>query len=114
MRDRKIVMFALLTFFYHLCNAAVVPLVAQLVAHEEQSTGLVFTSVVLCIFYFVQAPTAYIVGLTHGRFGFKTLLMVRHLVLPIRCVFCGLLAMYYPNKYALATTQIFDGIGAGA
>jgi len=111
--DRRIVMFALLTFLYHLSNAAVVPLVAQLIAHEDPRAGLVFTSAVLCIFYLVQAPTAYIVGITYNTFGYKKLLMLGHIILPLRCTICGLLAMYYPNKYALVATQIFDGIGAG-
>ncbi|EOD04736.1 hypothetical protein EMIHUDRAFT_220879, partial [Emiliania huxleyi CCMP1516] len=49
-RSRGIV--ALLTFMYHLSNAGVTPLVTQLIAHEDERTGLVFTSAVLCIFYF--------------------------------------------------------------
>ena len=102
-------MFALLTFVYHLSKSAAVPLVALRIAHEDERPGLVFTSAVLCIFYFVQAPTAYIVGLTHERFGYKKLLMVSHLILPIRCVSCGLLAMYYPNRYALLPLKSSTG-----
>ena len=33
--------------------------------------------------------------------------------LPCRCLTLGLLAMYAPNQYALAATQVFEGIGAG-
>jgi len=112
-QDRKIVMFALCTFFYHLCNAAVLPLVAQLIAHEDQRSGLAFTSGVLCIVYLVQAPTAYVVGRIHDRYDYKTMLIVGHLILPVRCVLCALLAMFNPNRYALAATQILEGLGAG-
>lgn len=67
----------------------------------------------MCISFFVQAPTAYVVGRTYQRFGYKTLLMLAHVILPVRCATCALLAMYYPNQYALAATQIIDGVGAG-
>ena len=63
-RNRNIVLFAVLTFLYHLSNAGIVPLVSQLIAQQDERASLAFTSAVLCIFYFVQAPTAYIVGLT--------------------------------------------------
>lgn len=70
-RNRDIVMFALLTFLYHLSNAGVVPLAMQLAALQNQRTGLALTSAGLCIFYCVQAPTAYVIGLVYKRFGYK-------------------------------------------
>jgi len=106
-------MFALLTLLYHLSNAGVTPLVAQLIVHEDERAGLAFTSAALCIFYFVQAPTAWVVGQTYQRFGYKKLLLFGILALPCRCLTLGLLAMYAPNQYALAATQVFEGIGAG-
>ena len=112
-RNRGIVMFGVLTFMYHLSNAGVTPIVTQLIAHVDERTGLVFTSAVLCIFYFVQAPTAYIVGNYCERVGYKKLLLVAHLILPVRCTTVALLAMYAPNQYLLAATQVFEGLGAG-
>lgn len=112
-RNRNIVLFAVLTFLYHLSNAGIVPLVSQLIAQQDERASLAFTSAVLCIFYFVQAPTAYIVGLTYHRFGYKNILLVGHLVLPIRCTVLALCARFVPNRYALVSTQVFDGIGAG-
>jgi MFS family permease len=111
--SRGIVMFALLTFMYHLSNAGVTPIVAQLIAHQDKRTSLVFTSAVLCLFYFVQAPTAYIVGRLCERVGYKKLLLVAHLILPVRCTTVALLAMYAPSQYLLAATQVFEGLGAG-
>jgi len=111
--NRPTVMFALLTFLYHLSNAGIVFLVSQLVAVQDKRTGLVFTSAVLCAFYLLQAPTAYIVGKNCKRVGFKNFLLLAHVLLPIRCTICALLAMYFPNQYALVATQIFDGMGAG-
>jgi MFS family permease len=112
-RNKDIVMFALLTFLYHLSNAGVTPLVSQLIAHEDERTGLVFTSAVLCIFYFIQAPTSYFVVRLSGRFSYKSMLLVAHLILPVRCTTVALLAMYNRNRYALAATQVFEGLGAG-
>lgn len=111
--NRGIVMFAVLTFCYHLSNAGVLPLVAQLVASEDERNSLVFTSGMLGITYFVQAPTAYWVGKTYQRFGYKNLLLLGHFVLPVRCTILALLAIYYPNKWLIAATQVFEGIGAG-
>eukprot|EP00964_Phaeocystis_antarctica_P161630 scaffold133482_cov93-Phaeocystis_antarctica.AAC.1 len=104
-RNRNIVIFAVLTFLYHLSNAGIVPLVSQLIAQQDERASLAFTSAVLCINYFVQAPTAYIVGLTYHRFGYKKILLVGHLVLPIRCTVLALCARFVPNRYALVSTQ---------
>ena len=40
-------------------------------------------------------------------------LVVGHLILPIRCTMLALLAMFERNKYALASTQVFDGLCSG-
>merc|ERR1712032_300192 len=112
-RDRNIVMFAILTFFYHLFNAGVLPLLAQLLAVENSRNGLAFTSGSMCLTYVVQAPTSFIVGLTYKRFGYKNMLMVALIILPVRCLNLALLAIYFPNQYALAATQFWEGLGAG-
>eukprot|EP00316_Scyphosphaera_apsteinii_P012458 CAMPEP_0119299946 /NCGR_PEP_ID=MMETSP1333-20130426/1958_1 /TAXON_ID=418940 /ORGANISM="Scyphosphaera apsteinii, Strain RCC1455" /LENGTH=424 /DNA_ID=CAMNT_0007301555 /DNA_START=112 /DNA_END=1386 /DNA_ORIENTATION=+ len=112
-RDRNVVAFALYSFLYHLSNAGIVALVAQSVSHEDLKTGLTFTSAALCIFYFVQAPTSFIVGNNCERFGYKKVLLLGHIMLPVRCAILGVLQLFYPNQYAITATQIFDGLCSG-
>ena len=111
--DRNIRVFAIVTFVYHLANAGVVPLVAQFVAIGNEREALAFTSATLLIFYFVQAPTAFLVGKYVDKMNYKNMLLLAHLVLPIRCAILALLVVFWDNKYAITATQIFDGIGAG-
>uniref|UniRef100_A0A7S0Q2F5 Major facilitator superfamily (MFS) profile domain-containing protein n=1 Tax=Coccolithus braarudii TaxID=221442 RepID=A0A7S0Q2F5_9EUKA len=114
-RNRNIVIFGLLTFLYHLSNAGITPLVAQLIAREieNERKSLLFASLALCIFYCVQAVSTYIVGRTYKRFSYKTLLLLAILILPIRCSMLAFLTMFAPNEFALVSTQIFEGVGAG-
>ena len=98
---------------YHLANAGVVPLVAQFVAIGNEREALAFTSATLLIFYFVQAPTAFFVGKYVDKMNYKNMLLLAHIVLPIRCAMLAMLVVFWDNKYAITATQIFDGIGAG-
>ena len=40
-------------------------------------------------------------------------LLLAHIMLPIRCLSLGLLMRYFPNRWALTATQALEGIGAG-
>ena len=113
LQDRNVAMFAVLTLLFHLFNAGVLPLLAQLIAQEDIRTGLAFTSGSMCITYIVQAPVSFIIGKHYKRFGYKNLLMLGLAILPLRCLNLALFAMYWPNQYALAATQIWEGVGSG-
>ena len=113
LRDRNIRMLALLTFVYHLANAAVLPLVAQYVSIDNQKEALAFTSATLLVAFMVQAVTSYIVGKYATKMNYKFWLLIAHLVLPIRCTILAILVATWDNRYAMTATQIFDGIGAG-
>ena len=113
LQDRNLAMFAVLTLLFHLFNAGVLPLLAQLIAQEDIRTGLAFTSGSMCITYIVQAPVSFIMGKHYKRFGYKNLLMLGLAILPLRCLNLALFAMYWPNQYALAATQIWEGVGSG-
>jgi len=113
LQDRNVAMFAVLTLLFHLFNAGVLPLLAQLIAQEDIRTGLAFTSGSMCITYIVQAPVSFIIGKNYKRFGYKNILMLGLAILPLRCLNLALFAMYWPNQYALAATQIWEGVGSG-
>jgi len=123
LKDPAIRVFAVVTFVYHLANAGVVQLASQLAALDDKRTSLAFTAASLTIFYLVQAPTAYLMGKHADRFHYKTMLIVAHCILPVRCAVLAALsfqsgadastASSSPNPYAVVSTQIFDGLAAG-
>ena len=56
LKNPSIIFFAILTFFYHLANAGVVPLLAQYLAITSSvRASLAWTSALLLYFYFFQA-----------------------------------------------------------
>jgi len=112
-KDKNIAMFALLTFVYHLANAGIVPLVAQYLAIGNEKSSMIFTSAVLLLFYFAQAITAYVMTKAVENMDHKTLLVLAHLVLPIRCGLIAIMVTWWDNKYAICSTQLLDGVGAG-
>jgi len=113
LKDKNIAMFALLTFVYHLANAGIVPLVAQYLAIGNEKSSMIFTSAVLLLFYFAQAITAYVMTKAVEMVDHKTLLVLAHLVLPLRCGLIAIMVTWWDNKYAICSTQLLDGVGAG-
>jgi len=112
-KDKKVLAFAVVTFFYHFANAAVVPLVTQYISIEDKRTGLTFTSVALLLFYVFQALTNLVLRNIIEKVTPKTLLMFAHFVLLFRCGLIVILIEWWDNNYALTATQVMDGIGAG-
>mmetsp|Transcript_62589 Transcript_62589/g.70826 ORF Transcript_62589/g.70826 Transcript_62589/m.70826 type:complete len:576 (+) Transcript_62589:74-1801(+) len=113
LKDKNIAMFALLTFVYHLANAGIVPLVAQYLAIGNEKSSMIFTSAVLLLNFFAQAITAQVMTKAVDKVDSKTLLVLAHLVLPIRCGLLAIMVRWWDNDYAILSTQLLDGIGAG-
>ncbi|HCH61989.1 MAG: hypothetical protein CL927_16090 [Deltaproteobacteria bacterium] len=114
LQNRGIVLFAVLTFVYHLANAGVAPLLSQYVATiSSQSVSLTWTSAVLIVYFFSQALTARWMSTAIDRFNHKALTTVALIILPIRCAVIAMMVMYWQNPYFLVATQLFEGVGAG-
>ena len=111
--DKNIRMFAILTFVYHLGNAAVVPLTAQYIAIGEPKTSMIFTSATLLLFYMAQAPTAWYISANIDKMSVKTALIFGQSMLPVRCLLLAMMCKWYDNPYLIVSTQLLDGIGAG-
>jgi len=112
-KDKNITMFAFVTFVYHLANAGIQPLVAQHLAIENERFSMIFTSAVLLLNFFAQAITAQVMTKAVDKVDSKTLLVLAHLVLPIRCGLLAIMVRWWDNDYAILSTQLLDGIGAG-
>jgi len=111
--DQNICLFAILTFIYHLANGSVQILVAQNLAVGNARTALIFTSVVMLLFFLSQASTAKLMDSALTMVSAKKLLILAHIVLPVRCCILAITITYFDNNYIICATQIFDGIGAG-
>jgi len=113
LKDKKVLAFAAVTFFYHFANASVVPLVTQYISIDDKRTAMTFTSVALLLFYLFQALTNLVLRNVIEKVTPKTLLIFAHFVLLVRCAMIVILIEWWDNKYALTATQVMDGIGAG-
>jgi MFS family permease len=109
--DQRLAIFALAVILFHFANAAMLPLVGQLLAHDGQGKGLdgtVYMSACIIVAQFVMVPMSNLAGrLAHSQR--KPIFLVGFAVLPIR----GVLYTLWHNPYFLVSVQILDGIGAG-
>jgi MFS family permease len=110
----SIIAFAIVTFFYHLTNAGITPLLAQHLAISSSArASLAWTSSLMLVAFFCQAITTYIMSYTVDKFAHKSIMMVAFLILPIRCALIAVLVSYWSNPWALAATSTLEGLGAG-
>jgi len=114
--DRNLSFFTAGLFFFHLGNAAVLPLVSQVIALQDGKLGIPYAAanvIVAQIFSFVGI---FLFDCFSKR-GFKINLpiMIGFGLLIPRILIIVLVLQYSPsrNPYILTATQILDGIGAG-
>lgn len=109
--DRRILFFALAVVLFHFANAAMLPLVGQLLAQDGQGKGLdgtVYMSACIIVAQLVMVPVSYWAGRLADA-GRKRIFLVGFAVLPVR----GVLYTLSHNPFFLVSVQILDGIGAG-
>lgn len=112
--DRNIVVLLVSVFFFHLGNAAMLPLLSQLLALGDSSTGILVTAVNICIAQLLMIPSALLVGQKSKEWGTKNLFLMGMLIIPLRGVII-LACIAHPgeNTAMLILTQLLDGIAAG-
>jgi len=112
--DRSILLFGVTTFMYHLSNAGITPILSQYIAIGNHRAAMVFVSANLLLAYAVQGITARVMEkLWIEKISHRHLVIVAHIILPIRCVVAGLLIYFWDNSYALSGSMILEGLGAG-
>ncbi|BAY45867.1 major facilitator superfamily protein [Scytonema sp. HK-05] len=108
LEDRRILFFSVAVILFHFANAAMLPLVGQLLAEGKGTSDTVYMSSCIIVAQLVMIPVSTLAGrLAHS--GRKTIFLVGFAVLPIR----GVLYTLWDNPYFLVAVQILDGIGAG-
>lgn len=110
LRDRPMVLVVGITLlFFHLGNAAMLPLLGQRVATNEAMNPTIYTAGTMIIAQMTMIPMALIAARYAAVSGYWALFVAALIVLPVR----GLIAGFYPDLWAVVPVQILDGVGAG-
>ena len=108
-KDRPLVLFLVCAVMFHFANAAMLPLLGELLAKGQGRSSMLFMSACVVTTQFVIALIASWSGRKAGTWGRKPLLLIAFAVLPIR----GVLYTLTSNTALLVAIQVMDGVGAG-
>jgi len=108
-RDRPLVIFLICAVMFHFANAAMLPLLGELLAKGQGRSSMLFMSACVVTTQFVITLLSSWSGRKAGTWGRKPLLLIAFGVLPIR----GILYTLTSNTELLVAIQVLDGIGAG-
>ena len=107
--DRALFAVAGILFFFHLGNAAMLPLLGQSAVARFRVSPEVYTASTV----FIAETTMIVTSLWSARIaltrGYGVLFWVALVALPIR----GMIACFYDSPWSLVPVQILDGLGAG-
>jgi MFS family permease len=106
---RPLLIFAACALLFHLANAAMLPLIGQKLAMQDQNLGTSLMSACIVAAQIVMVPMALLVGARADRWGRKPLFLVGLAILPIR----GVLYTLSDHASWLVGVQLLDGVGAG-
>ena len=112
--NRAMSFFCLSVFFFHLGNAAVLPVLGQVLALENKKSGIPYTASKIVVAQLSSFLGVYIIDsfVTRG-FKINVPVMIGFGSLIPRVAIIILVLQYSRNPYVLIATQILDGVGAG-
>ena len=108
-KDRPLVVFLICAVMFHFANAAMLPLLGEMLAKGQGRTSMMFMSACVVTTQLVITVLASWSGRKTGSWGRKPLLLIAFGVLPVRAVLYTLTH----HTVALVAIQILDGVGAG-
>jgi MFS family permease len=109
LRNRRLLIFTAAMVTFHLANAAMLPLVGQVLALKNTDVGTALMAMCIVAAQVVMVPTAYLAGAKADSWGRKPIFLVAFAVLTAR----GFLYTASDNSYWLVGVQVLDGVGAG-
>jgi MFS family permease len=109
LRDRRLMIFAAAMVAFHLANAAMLPLVGQVLALQNKDVGTALMSACVVAAQLVMVPVAYLAGAKADGWGRKRIFLIGFAFLTAR----GFLYTLSDNPYWLVGVQVLDGVGAG-
>jgi predicted MFS family arabinose efflux permease len=108
-RDHPLVVFLICAVMFHFANAAMLPLLGEMLAKGQGRSSMMFMSACVVTTQLVITLLASWSGRKAGSWGRKPLLLIAFGALPVR----GVLYTLTHNTDALVAIQILDGVGAG-
>jgi MFS family permease len=109
LRDRRLLIFAAAMVAFHLANAAMLPLVGQVLALQNKDIGTALMATCIVAAQVVMVPMAYLAGAKADSWGRKPIFLFGFAILTAR----GFLYTLSDNSYWLVGVQVLDGVGAG-
>jgi len=109
LQNRPLLIFLVCAVMFHFANAAMLPLLGEMLAKGKGRASMMFMSACVVTTQFVITLLAAWTGRKAGTWGRKPLLLIAFGVLPIR----GILYTLTADPAMLVAIQILDGIGAG-
>ncbi|MGC2250174.1 MAG: MFS transporter, partial [Acidobacteriaceae bacterium] len=107
--DRPLILFLACAVMFHFANAAMLPLLGEMLARGKGRSSMLFMSACVIVTQFVITLIAAWTGRRARTWGRKPLLLIAFGVLPIR----GILYTLTSKSALLVAIQVLDGIGAG-
>jgi predicted MFS family arabinose efflux permease len=108
-QDRPLVIFLICAVMFHFANAAMLPLLGEMLAKGKGRSSMLFMGACVVTTQFVITLLAAWSGRKAGVWGRKPLLLIGFGVLPVR----GILYTFTDNTILLVAIQVLDGVGAG-
>jgi MFS family permease len=109
LNDRPLLIFLVCAVMFHFANAAMLPLLGEMLAKGQGRSSMMFMSACVVTTQLVITLLASWSGRKAGTWGRKPLLLVAFGVLPVR----GVLYTLTANTGTLVAIQVLDGVGAG-
>jgi MFS family permease len=109
LKDRPLFIFLICAVMFHFANAAMLPLLGEMLAKGQGRSSMMFMSACVVTTQLVITLIASWTGREAGSWGRKPLLLIAFGVLPVR----GVLYTLTHKTMALIAIQVLDGVGAG-
>ena len=107
--DRRLILFLICAVMFHFANAAMLPLLGEMLAKGHGRSSMMFMSACVVTTQLVVTLISSWSGRKAGSWGRKPLLLIAFGVLPVR----GVLYTLTHNTNALVAIQVLDGVAAG-
>ncbi|MDR6951939.1 putative MFS family arabinose efflux permease [Ancylobacter sp. 3268] len=110
--DRRLLVVALTLALFHLGNAAMLPLLGQAMVANGEGDPSALTALTVVVAQATMIPMALLAARLAGTQGYRTVLILALLALPLRGAIAAASA-HWDIPFGLYPVQILDGVGAG-
>ncbi|BBC03366.1 MULTISPECIES: MFS transporter [Bradyrhizobium] len=107
--SKPLLILAAALLFFHLGNAAMLPLYGLAVVADKQADPASFVAMTIVIAQGTMILTSLIAMRMAEKEGYWLVLVVSFMALPIR----GIIAAWLSNRWGVYPVQVLDGVGAG-